>query len=594
MKVITGNFVFQNKEFGSGEAVFAGLAGMIPHSLSFYGETMKIKILLLTVVFCLLANPIFSQSVFSPTVKRVAVFKNGYAFTYREGEARISNGWAYTTNAPIGVLGTVWGYSTSPNVKVMQLLASQTEKREIERVSNIAEILLANEGARIKFVDTYDNNKFYEGTYEIVSRNRNFAVLPAENYNNDEIIIALKTETGVMFFPAGSIRKIEIIGQPKMEKPKVSKENRLGIKVEGASDGQNINLGIAALERGIRWIPAYRVEVKGTPVKEAKLELEAMLINELTDLDNSEVYFVVGVPHFLFQDTMSPLSMNTAFAGVSGYFQTGTQNNRRDSYSNAIMSQQFQIDGSSSSENTVDVSPTVSEEERSNTFSAEQLFLYQANNITLKKNERASLRLFSLTVPATEVFEWTLNDAPETQRRYLEYSNSSTTTPLLQDLSSKVWYALRLKNQTGMPWTTAPAITFREWKPIGQDLLSFTPIGGDNILRVTPATEVIGTNTLEEKSREQTTLKYGGSNYTFDLVTVEGTIKLRNIKKEAVELVLTRNLVGEVISADDGGKISRQGLNLQSVNPNSIIKWNLTIPNGEKEIKYTYKVYVRR
>ncbi len=204
------------------------------------------------------------------------------------------------------------------------------------------------------------------------------------------------------------------------------------------------------------------------------------------------------------------------------------------------------------------------------------------------------MRLFSLTVPATEVFEWTLNDAPETMRRYLEYSNSSTTTPLLQDLSSKVWYALRLKNQTGMPWTTAPALSFREWKPLGQDMLTFTPVGGENILKVTPATEVIGTHTLEEKSRVQTQLKYGGSTYTFDLITVEGLIKLRNIKKEQVKLVLTRNMVGEVISASDDGKISREGLNLQSVNPNSIVKWNLMLPSGEKEIRYTYKIYVRR
>ncbi|HMS43965.1 MAG TPA: hypothetical protein PKE69_27305, partial [Pyrinomonadaceae bacterium] len=356
------------------------------------------KILLLSAVLCLFINSVFAQNAFTPTVKRVAVFKNGYAFTYREGTAQTLDGWAYTTNAPIGVLGTVWGYSTSPNVKVMQMLASQTDKRDIERVNTIAEILLANEGARIRFTDTYDNNKFFEGTYEIVSRNRNFAVLPTETYNNEEIIIALKTETGVMFFPSNSIRKIEILGQPKMERPKVSKENRLMMKVEGASDGENINLGIAALERGIRWIPAYRVEVKGSPVKEAKLELEAMLINELTDLKDSEVYFVVGVPHFLFQDTMSPLSMNTAFAGVSGYFQRGAGNNRRDSYSNAIMTQQssYQVDG-----DIADASPTISEEEKTNTFSAEQLFLYQANNINLKKNERASLRLFSLTVPAT-------------------------------------------------------------------------------------------------------------------------------------------------------------------------------------------------
>lgn len=549
------------------------------------------KLSVLLAVFCFLSNSIFSQTSFSPDVKRIAVFKNGYAFTYREGEAQINNGWVYTTNTPIGVLGTVWGYSTTPNVKVMQLLASENEKREIERVTNLTDVLIANEGARIRFTDSYNTNKTFEGTYEIIGIDRKFARLYTDG--NREITIALKTTESVIFFPLSSIRNIEILDAPKYDKPKISKENRLAFNVEGAKDGQTINLGVAALERGIRWIPAYRVEVKGSPVKEAKLELEATLINELADLKNSEIYFVVGVPHFLFQEAMSPLSMNTAFAGVSSYFQRGAGSSRADSFSNAIMTQQMSSADTTYREDE-DAKPTSGEEEQVSSFSAEQLYLYQANNINLKKNERASLRLFSLTVPATEVFEWTVNDAPNIQQRYTEYSSGSTSTPLLQDLSSKVWYALRLKNQTGMPWTTASAITFREWKPIGQDLLSFTPAGGENILRVTPATEVIGTHTLEEKSRVPTTLRYGGSNVTFDLVTVEGTIKLKNIKKEAVEMVLRRNIVGDVVTATDAGKISREGFNLQAVNPNSTVKWNLSLSPGEKEIKYTYKIYVRR
>ena len=550
------------------------------------------KLSLLLAAFCLFSDSAFSQVSFAPEVRRVAVFKNGYAFTYREAEAQIANGWAYTTNAPTGVMGTVWGYSTSPNVRISQLLASETEKREAVRVVDIAEVLLANEGARIRFIDSY--NKEFEGTYQIIGRNRLNLTRSIEDddvVQPENLIIALKNETGTIMFPISSVRNIEIVGQPKLEKTRSVKENRLLMKVDGTTrDGERLNLGIAALERGIRWIPAYRVEVKGAPIKEAKLELEAMLINELTDLKNTEVNFVVGVPHFLFQDQMSPLSMNTAFAGVSSYFQAGSRNARRDAYSNAIMSQVSSAD----TDDGETVSPTVPGEEQVNSFSAEQLFLYKTEGINLKKGERASLRLFSLTVPASEVFEWTLNDSPDTSRRYLDYSNSSSSQPLMQDLASKVWYALRLKNQTGMPWTTAPALSFREWKPLGQDMMTFTPVGGENILRVTPATEVIGTHKLEEKSREKTQLRYGGSTYEFDLVTVEGTIKLRNIKKESVEVVLTRNLVGEVISAADNGRISREGLNLQSVNPNSIVKWNLQLPSGEKEIRYTYKIYVRK
>ncbi len=535
--------------------------------------------------------PIFAQqsSTFSPEIKRVAVFKNGFAFTYREGETIVNDGWAYSTRVPIGVLGTVWGYSTSADVKIKQLLAAETEKREIIRVTNIPEILIANEGARIRFTDVYDKDKSFEGTYQILSDNRKFERIAPQGSN--ELTIALKTQTGVAFFPVQTIRNLEILGTPTYDKPLVSKESLLKMNVEGVPNGGKTTLGIAALERGIRWIPAYRVEVKGTPVKQAKLELEAMIINELADLDGSEIYFVVGVPHFLFQDTLSPLSMNTAFAGVSGYFGAGAGNGRRD-LSNAIMSQVSARSTESLPGN--DGLPTIEGEEQTNSFSAEQLYLYQTSGLKLKKGERASQRLFSLTVPASEVFEWTFNDEPDTEKRYMDYGRNSTSVPITTDLSSKIWYALRLKNDTGMPWTTASALSFRDWKPLGQDMLTFTPVGGENILRVSPATEVIGTHTLEEKSRSQVSMKYSGSTYDFDLITVEGKIKIRNTKKEAVEVVLTRNLVGEVISAGNEGKFSREGFNLQAVNPNSIIKWNLKVPGGENEYKYSYKIYVRR
>jgi hypothetical protein len=547
------------------------------------------------IILAFVAN-IFAQenNLFSPEIKRVAVFKNGYAFTYREAETTANNGWTYTSKTPIGVLGTVWGYSTTPNIKVTQLLASEVINTTTERVNNITEFLIANEGARIRLeVATNDGKgKIYEGIYEIISPYRNFKDIPASsgerNYLTAELSIAIKTETGMLVFTTNKMESVEVIGQPKWSKPKTEKEIRLGIKTEGAANGQKVNLGIAALERGIRWIPAYRVEVKGDPIKEAKLELEANIINELADLNNSEINFVVGVPHFLFQDTASPLSINTAFAGVSSNFGR----DRRGDYSNAIQSQV----SSSAEEITTDPSPTSTEEEKTTSFSAEQLYLYQTNQLNLKKGERATMRLFSLTVPCSEVFEWTINDVKDAQTRYMSssYSNQNEQINSLQDLSTKIWYALKLKNTTGMPWTTAPAISFRDWKPLGQDMLKFTAIGGEEVLRVTPATEVAGTHKLEEKSRAQEKLRWNGSDYEFDLVTVEGTIKLRNVKKQPIELVLTRNLVGEVVSASDTNKIIKDGLNLQSINSNSIVKWNITIPSGEKIIKYTYKVYVRK
>jgi hypothetical protein len=564
------------------------------------GAIMRKTFLLLT-IFCIAANNVFSQSspTFTPEVKRVAVFKNGYAFTYREGTTRTQNGWAYTKKSPIGVLGTVWGYSTSPNVRVKQLLASKTDTGETKRVTNIAEFLLANEGKRVRlYLSRGSNEKIETGTYQLLKPDlssitplqRRSSINSIYSHSNlQNITIALNTENGAKIFAANLITAVEVIGEAVFALS--SRSNTLGFQVEGAKNGQNIKLGVAALERGIRWIPSYRVELKGNPVKNAKFELEANVINELTDLKDSEMYFVVGVPHFLFQDMMSPLSMNTAFAGVSNYFQT--RSGGRNTFSNALMTQSVGRNTTPTVGGTP--SPTVFDEERLTSFSAEQLFLYKSDQISLKKHERASLRLFSLTVPVTEVFEWTIKDPPDVERRYYSSSSSnSTRRSLTEELSRKVWYALRLKNETGMPWTTAPALTFRDWKPIGQDMLTFTPIGGENILKVTPATEVIGDHTLKETGRERVQLKYGGSTYNFDLITVEATIKIRNIKKETVELVLTRSLTGEILEATANGKISRQGLNLQAVNPNPTVKWNLKLPNGKTEITYTYKVYVRR
>lgn len=546
-------------------------------------------------VLFLLCASIAAQTAptFSPEIKRVAVFKNGYAFTYREGQARPAGGWAYTENFPVGVLGTVWGYTSTPGSRVVQLRTSESDAVREERVRNIAEFLVANKGKSVKINLNFDNLE-YEGTYDLLMpeferpENARFGDRNNGNYSFSllqNMTIALKTERGTMVFPAATISTVEVQGDSRMTVP--SKTNRLGVKLEGAKDGQSTSVGLAALERGIRWIPAYRIEVKGSPIKEAKLELEAMIINELTDLDGSEVFFVVGSPSFLFEDLVSPLSMNTAFAGVSSYFQT----NNRSTYGAALMSniarQSYSMDDAGSEDDGA--SPTVVDDEKLATFAAEQLFLYRSDALTLKKGERASLRLFSLTVPASEMFEWTIDDPSN-----IEQSYSNNKAPKAEELSSGIWSALRLKNTTEMPWTTGPAITFREWKPIGQNILNFTPVGGDRIVKVTPATEVIGTHELEEKDRERVQLTYGGSSYNFDLVTIEGRILVNNVKNESVELIITRNLVGEVLSAESDGKISRKGANLQSFNPNSTVRWEMQVPSGKTEFKYTYKVYVRR
>ncbi len=526
---------------------------------------------------------------FKPLIKRLAVFKNGYVFTYREGDVRPENQWAYTTDVPAGVLGAVWGYSPTPRVRVTQLLASEVEAKQSSRVAGLEELLLVNEGAQVRIKTDY-SDKILEGTYIVLSPRRTFPVgdttgrvreINAVETNISDLDLALRTETGTTVVKASRIAYVEWVGQPRWEKVLATKERRLAIKSDNYRDGQNVVLGIAALERGVRWIPAYRLEVRGEPAQEATLELEAMVINDLADITDAEMFFVVGVPHFLFKETLSPLSLSNAFAGVSGYFTSGT-----NQFSNAIMTQTARM-GERAAGDGGEASAMIPEDQSLPAMSVDELFLYRVDKIALKKGERTSLRLFSQTVPCREVFEWTILDAAGTEAYSTEASVRS-----MQDLSRGIWYALKLKNGTGAPWTTAPVLSFRDWKPLGQDMLTFTPAGTDTIVRVTPATEVVGTHKLEEKGRVRQAIREGG--YEYDLVTVEGTISVRNIKKQPINVVITRTLTGETLEISDQGNVSREGSNVQSINPRSTIKWDLNLSPGEKQLRYVYKVYVRR
>lgn len=545
-----------------------------------------------------------SMPSFKPEIKRIAIFKNGYAYTYREGEAQTANGWAYTTNVPIGVFGTVFGYTTNPNLRVTKLLASETERRDVKRIENLTDFLLANENSRARFTLNYSariiengtsisTNKIVEGSYQVISYNANFLsnekiVDNPGSYlrlDQNQTSVIVKSETGTLYLPVSQIQSVEILGTTRTEKPTLTKENRLAVKLNNDIAG-NVNIGIAALERGVNWIPAYRLELKGEPAKEAKLELEANFVNNLSDFNDAEMFFVVGAPSFLFQNQLSPLSVKAGFENISNEINA-----------RAARPASFQRDGgmnyaASESMVTVDVasasSPTIPEEERGEGSKAEQLFLYKTSNVTMKKGDRASLRLFSLTVPCSEVFEWTIDDAPQTENYIL--SGQLETLPAF---ASRFWYGLKLKNTTGMPLTTAPALVFKDANPLGQGSLTFTPVAGEKVVRVSPATEIIGTHKLAETARTTEQRKINGASTTFNVITIQGTIKITNVKTEPVEVVITRNFSGKVTSATDGGKTTKEGLNPNAFNPNSTVTWNLTAPSGEKEIRYVYKVYVR-
>ena len=89
------------------------------------------------------------------------------------------------------------------------------------------------------------------------------------------------------------------------------------------------------LQRGLRWIPGYKVALDGKG--NAVIKLEATLINELADMEDVTAQLVVGVPTFAFKDLIDPISLQQVMARLSPYFDQNAISASR--LSNALMSQ---------------------------------------------------------------------------------------------------------------------------------------------------------------------------------------------------------------------------------------------------------------
>jgi len=77
-------------------------------------------------------------------------------------------------------------------------------------------------------------------------------------------------------------------------------------------------------------------------------------------------------------------------------------------------------------------------------------------------------------------------------------------------------------------------------------------------------------------------------------VTVEGTVKVRNTRAEPVVAIVRKAVEGEVVKVSDEAKVKVQPpARVAERNPRCEIRWQLTVPKGEKTLTYRYRKFVR-
>jgi hypothetical protein len=358
------------------------------------------------------------------------------------------------------------------------------------------------------------------------------------------------------------------------------------IRIGGNQPSAEVTL--AYMEKGLNWSPSYLVNIKND--KQAEITLEAILLNDVEDIQDAEVSFVVGYPNFMYADVYSPLMVQQSVADFVKALTSGRsatlsgERSRVVSQSVAYNYAAYDSIQTWSPETAYNAGQPMPGE------SNEDLYFYRQQKVTLKKGDRARYTVFTSSVPYEHVYLWEIPDSASLDDRGYA-SNSNPKGSNTDERVEQVWHSLRLENTTAQPWTTAPAFTVNGSMPMAQDILKYAPPKGKTNLRLTLATDVRAEQSQIEASR--TTTKIGYNEY--DEVKVNGKLKVKNMKPSDITMNVHKQLVGEVSECSDNGKITKVAKNLAAVNPQSEIEWEFNLPAGaEKELTYNYKIFVRR
>jgi len=505
-------------------------------------------LLVLAASVVLAQQPGASGALAKMPVKEVSVFKDGHAFVLHEGSMPIdASGNVVMDYLPAPILGTFWAYTADPNVKVSAVTAGQ-HRIVVERTAlKLVEMLESNIGAEVTV--TEKDARSYAATILGVPRRSSQELQATSPPNTAESlpvkgeIILLKTADGVKALPLERIQDVVFKNTPKSMIGDEEFRNLLTLKLDWANraPARNANVGVVYVQKGLRWIPSYRVTVDGRGTATAKLQ--GMLVNELTDLDGVTANLVIGVPSFAFKDTLDPLALLPAATLLSSYFQTS----ERGMLTNAIASQVAVA--RSAAPAPVESGPEVSDASQS-----EDLFLFTVKNVTLKKGQRLSLPVVENKMKYKDLYTLDLPFAPPPEVR--GNLNVDQQTELARMLNApRPAHKLRLTNSGTAPLTTAPALIFQDDRVLSQGTMTYTPPGATVDLEIGKAVDIQVVRSETESSRTPNAVRLNGDQYTE--VRLTGSVKLTNYRKEAVEVEVTRAVLGTVRSATNTGRIEK-------------------------------------
>jgi hypothetical protein len=485
------------------------------------------------------------QEPVTPRIAGASLFKNGYAMVVRE--VKVSGAQTSVTEIPQASLGTFW-VAAPDGVKVKELITTEESVTSTYNATSLDQLLALNIGQNIDII-----------TGSLGLRSGKLRSVAAD-------ILLMEIEGKLVTIPRGEIRSVSFAGNARTTGETKSVRRVLRFKTEGSG-----TLMLYGLERGMTWAPGYAIDI--TDPKKLTLTAKSTVLNDLGNLENVELRFVTGFPSIPWATLVEPLLSQASVDQFTNMLQSvgdaDSFRGRRE------MSSQMMGNAPGAFARNFDMSAVEGEQ-------AEDLFFYRQPGVSLKKGDRALYMLFEAKADYSHLYVTDLYDGSSGGDVYRPAPEGPTD----------VWHQIKFKNAANQPLTTGPASVYQKNQVIGQDTLKYTPQGAEVTINMTKALDISTEATEVEVGRERQIKMPNGNHY--DLVTIKGTVVVNNLKKEAVQMKITKNFTGELSSATGNAKESKLAKGLTEVNPRTRLVWEPSLKAGEKlELTYTYRIYVR-
>ena len=537
-------------------------------------------------------------------VKEVSVFKDGHAFVLHEGSLPVDTaGQIVMDYLPAPVLGTFWAYAVDRSIAVKSVTASRRPMPVEQPARRLADLLEANVGAAVTVTEKPTGSAggvTYAATILAfpgagAGSPQNATGTPvASPVSSDEGLILLQLSDGVKALPIGRIQDVTFKAAPKPTVIRQQPRDALTLSLDWktAAPRPSADIGLAYLQKGLRWIPTYRVDIDGKGT--ANTSLQAVVVNELADLAGVTMNLVVGVPSFAFENTLDPLALRTSNP-LSSYFQREA----RPGVGTATMTQV----GPRDSAPAPDPSLAALAGGQNN---SEDLFLFTLRDITLGNGERLSVPVIDQRLSYTDLYTLDLPFVPPPEIRSNVPGDQGEVARLMA--ASIPSHKIRLRNATSTPLTTGPALVVQGDRVLSQAMMTYTSAGGTTDLEIGKAVDIRVVRTEAETARSLNAVRAPGGE-ALAQVQMTGSIGLTNHRRDAVAMEVTRDILGVPGTAGNGGQVERLSAISEypawwrnynwpfwssQMNGVGRFTWHVTIAPGQTvELTYNWSYYWR-